>query len=130
MLGGNAATQICFQQSSSVGSLLPSDLDGTMAPPTGEPDFYMNFGTNSLNLWKFHVDFTTPANSTFTGPTNLPVAAFTAACSGGGTCIPQPSTSNTLDSLADRLMYRLAYRRFSDGHESLVVNYSVTVSGN
>jgi hypothetical protein len=129
MLAGAAATQVCFQQSSSVGSLLPSDLDGTIAPPAGEPDFFMNFGSNSLNLWKFHVDFVTPANSTFTGPTTLPVAAFTAACSGGGTCIPQPNTSNQLDSLADRLMYRLAYRRFSDGHESLVVNHSVTVSG-
>jgi hypothetical protein len=29
-----------------------------------------------------------------------------------------------LDALSDRLMYRLAYRRFSD-HESLVVNHSV-----
>jgi hypothetical protein len=88
----------------------------------------MNFGTNSLNLWKFHVDFATPANSTFTGPTNIPVAAFTAACAGGGTCIPQPSTKNKLDSLADRLMYRLAYRNFGT-HESLVVTHSVTVSG-
>lgn len=129
MLAGAAATQVCFQQGSGVGSLLPSDLDGTIAPPAGEPDFFMNFGSNSLNLWKFHVDFATPANSTFTGPTTLAVAAFTAACSGGGTCIPQPNTTNQLDSLADRLMYRLAYRRFSDGHESLVVNHSVTVSG-
>lgn len=129
MLAGGAATQVCFQQSSSVGSLLPSDLDGTIAPPAGEPDFFVNFGSNVLNLWKFHVDFATPANSTFVGPTTISVAAFTAACSGGGTCIPQPNTSNQLDSLADRLMYRLAYRRFSDGHESLVVNHAVTVSG-
>ncbi len=88
----------------------------------------MNFGTNSLNLWKFHVDFTTPASSTFTGPTSISVAAFNPAC-GGGTCIPQPGTSQKLDSLADRLMYRLAYRHFADGHESLVVNQSVKVSG-
>jgi hypothetical protein len=128
MRAGTAATQVCFQLGSSFGSLLPSDLDGTTAPPTGSPDFYMNFGTNSLNLWKFHVDFATPANSTFTGPTNIPVAAFTAACAGGGTCIPQPSTKNKLDSLADRLMYRLAYRNFGT-HESLVVTHSVTVSG-
>jgi len=129
MLAGAAATQVCFQQGSNVGSLLPSDVDGTIAPATGEPDFYLNFGANVLNLFKFHVDFTTAANSTFTGPTTISVAAFTAACSGGGTCIPQPGTSNKLDSLADRLMYRLAWRKFSDGHESLVVNHSVTVSG-
>jgi hypothetical protein len=126
MLTGAAATQVCFQLSSSFGGLLPSDLDGSNAPPAGSPNYFLNFGTNSLNMWKFHVDFTTPANSTLTGPTNIPVAAFSAACSGGGTCIPQPSTTNQLESLADRLMYRLAYRKFSDGHESLVVNHSVT----
>src|SRR5712692_9711688 len=124
MLTGAAAMQICFQQSSSFGGLLPSDLDGATAPPAGSPNFYINFGSNSLNLWKFHADFATPANSTFTGPTNIPVAAFSPAC-GGGTCIPQSGTSQLLDSLADRLMYRLAYRNFGD-HESLVVNHSVT----
>jgi hypothetical protein len=128
MLAGAAATQVCFQLTSSFGGLLPSDLDGSTAPPAGSPNFFLNFGSNSLNLWRFHVDFTSPASSTFTGPTNIPVAAFSAACSGGGTCIPQPSTKNKLDSLADRLMYRLAYRNFGT-HESLVVNHSVTVSG-
>ena len=124
MLAGNPATQICFQLSSSFGGLLPSDLDGATAPPAGSPNFYLNFGSNSLNLWTFHADFANPANSTFTGPTNIPVAAFSPAC-GGGTCIPQSGTSQQLDSLADRLMYRLAYRNFGD-HESLVVNHSVT----
>ena len=42
--------------------------------------------------------------------------------------MPQPLTTNTLDSVADRLMYRLAYRNFGS-HESLVVNHSVAVSG-
>jgi hypothetical protein len=73
------------------------------------------------------VDFTNTANSTFTGPINIPVAAFTEACS-GGTCVPQPSTKQKLDSLADRLMYRLAYRNRS-GTESLVANHSIFVSG-
>ena len=128
MLTGAAATQQCFQLSTSYGGLLPSDLDGTTAPPVGSPDYYLNYGANSLNLWKFHVDFTTPVSATFTGPTNIPVASFSAACGGGGTCIPQPGTANQLDSLADRLMYRLAYRNFGD-HEALVVNHSVTVGG-
>lgn len=128
MLAGTAATQQCFQLSTSFGGLLPSDLDGTTAPPADSPNFFMNFGANSLNLWKFHVDFANSANSTFTGPTSIAVATFSAACSGGGTCIPQPGTSNKLDSLADRLMYRLAYRNFVD-HEALVVNHTVKVSG-
>jgi len=39
----------------------------------------------------------------------------------------QPSTQNKLESLGDRLMYRLAYRKFADGHEALVTNHSVKV---
>ena len=128
MLTGASAAMVCFQQGSNVPSLLPSDLDGATAPPAGSPDFFVNFGSNSLNLFRFHVDFTNTANSTFTGPINIPVAAFTAACNGGA-CIQQPSTSQKLDSLADRLMYRLAYRNRS-GTESLMVNHSVFVSGN
>ncbi|GAC1324333.1 MAG: T9SS type A sorting domain-containing protein [Mycobacteriales bacterium] len=129
MLAGLAATQQCFQLSTSYGSLLPGDLDGTIAPPASAPNPQLNFGSNSLNLWKFHVDFGTPTNTTLTGPTNIPVAVFSPACNGGGACIPQAGTSQKLDSLADRLMYRLAYRHFADGHESLVVNHSVYVSG-
>jgi hypothetical protein len=127
MLAGTSATQVCFQQGSSVGGLLPSDIDGTTAPPAGSPNYMLYFGTNTLNLFKFHVDFTTPSNSTFTGPTVINVAAFTPLCN-GGTCVPQPGTTQQLDSLADRLMYRLAYRNFGT-HESLVTNHSVSVSG-
>ena len=123
MMAGTTATQVCFQQGTSVGGLLPSDLDGTTAPPAGSPNYMLYFGTNNLNLFKFHVDFTTPSNSTFTGPTVINVAAFSPLCA-GGTCVPQPSVTQQLDSLADRLMYRLAYRNFGN-HESLVVNHSV-----
>ncbi len=128
MLSGLPATQICFQQGPSVGGLLPADIDGTTAPPSGSPNYLLNLGANSLNLFKFHVDFNDPSNSTFTGPTVIDVAAFTPLCNGESDCVPQPLTSNQLDSLADRLMYRLAYRNFGT-HESLVVNHSVAVSG-
>jgi len=123
MLNGQPATQVCFQQGSSVGGVLPSDLDGATLPPAGSPNYLLFFGTNNLNLLKFHVDFTTPANSTVTGPTAIPVSAFTPLCN-GGTCVPQSGTTQQLDSLADRLMYRLAYRNLGT-HESLVVNHSV-----
>jgi hypothetical protein len=125
MMAGQAATQQCFTLGTAYGGLLPSDLDGSTPPPAGSPNYVLGFGTNSLQLWKFHVDWTTPSSSSLSGPTTIPVASFSPACSGGGTCIPQPGTSQRLDSLADRLMYRLAYRNFGD-HESLVVNHSVT----
>jgi hypothetical protein len=127
MLAGVLATQQCFQLGSAYGGLLPSDLDGTIAPPPGSPNFFVAFGTNSLRLWRFHTDWTTPANTTLTGPITIPVAAFTMACNGGA-CIPQSGTTQKLDSLGDRLMYRLAYRRFSDGHEAIVANHSVAAS--
>ena len=124
MLTGAAATQQCFQTTNTWGGLLPADLDGARLPPVGSPNYVIAFGTNDLGIWKFHVDWTTPANTTFTGPTLLPVAAFTDACN-DGTCIPQSGTTQQLDSLADRLMFRLAYRNFSD-HQSLVVSHAIT----
>ena len=127
MLVGQSATQQCFMTSPAYGGVLPADLDGATPPPAGEPNTQIALGTTSTSLatWRFHVDWTTPSNSTFTQGAGLAVAAYTQACN-GGTCIPQPGTTNQLDSLADRLMYRFVYRNFGD-HESLVVNDSVNV---
>jgi len=130
MLSGAAASQQCVQLSTTYGGLLPAYLDGATPPPAGAPNYVVGFddvSNNALRLWKYHVDWATPANSTFTGPTSIPVAAFTPACS-GGTCVPQSGTTQRLDSLADRMMYRLAYRNFGD-HEALVTNHSVTSGG-
>jgi hypothetical protein len=126
MLAGQAATQQCFSVGTSFGGLLAGDLDGTTLPPTGAPNPVIALGSaaNQLAFWKFHVDWTTPANTTLTGPTTLATSAFAEAC-GGGTCIPQTGTTEQLDSLADRLMYRNVYRNFGD-HQSLVVNHSIT----
>ena len=126
MLTGAPATQQCFQLSSSYASLLPADLDGGTAPPMGAPNYLVNRQSNGLGFWKFYVDWNAPANSTLIGPTLIPVAAYSAAC-GGGACIPQPGTTQKLDSLADRLMFRLAYRN-TGGIERMVVNHAVMVN--
>jgi hypothetical protein len=127
MLTGAAATQHCFNTSSSFGGLLPGDFDGRTLPPAGAPNPLVALGATSttLALWKFHSDFTTPANTTFTGPTTLTVPSYSEACAPSGTCVPQ-SGGGRLDSLSDRLMYRAAYRNFGD-HEAIVVNHAVTV---
>src|SRR5438067_1837166 len=126
MLLGQAATQQCFNTSTAYGGLLPADMTGTVQPPAGASNYVLGLGATSSTLafWKFHVDWNTPSNSTFTGPTSLGVASYSEACSSTGTCIPQAGTTQRLDSLGDRLMYRLAYRNFGD-HEALVVNHSV-----
>jgi hypothetical protein len=126
--GGNASVQ-CTALSTKYSSLLPADIDSTSeAPITDEPEYLVSMGNNSLNVWRFHVDWGNSANSVLTGPVNathdsIPSINFAAAC-GGGTCIPQSGTTQQLDSLGDRLMYRLAYRNFGTS-ESLVVNHSV-----
>lgn len=131
MIAGSAATMQCFQiNNTAVDGMLPSCLDGTRLPPAGSPNYFLLLGSSTtLQMWKFHVDFTTPANSTFTGPTNITVASYTEAGSFGG-FVPQLGTSQKLDGLGFTLMHRLAYRNFPGGttpHESLVVTHNIAV---
>jgi hypothetical protein len=128
MLAGAAATQICFQLSTNFGGVLPADLDGSTPPPSGSPEYFVDFNTNSLDVFTISNPNFTSGTATLGGPTNIAVSPFTGACGGGGTCVPQLGTTQKLDSLADRLMYRLAYRNFGD-HESLVVNHSIDNGG-
>ena len=125
MLAGSRHAAL-LPASTSYGGVLPADLDGShrAARRLAELPDQLRHRTRST-CGSSTSTGATPANTTFTGPTNIPVAAFAAACS-GGTCIPQSGTDQQLDSLADRLMYRLAYRNFGN-HESLVVNHSVQV---
>ncbi len=128
MLSGGSATTQCFSPISALGGSVPSDLDGPTDPPAGSPNYVMTYGTNSLLMWKVHIDWGNTAQSSLTGPTSISTASFTIACSQTGTCVPQPNTTVQLDALSDRLMMRLGYRNFGD-HEALVVNQSVTPSG-
>jgi subtilisin-like proprotein convertase family protein len=114
----------CFDTSTAFGGLLASDVDGPTLPPAGSPNFIGAIDTTAIDFWKMHVDFTTPANATFVGPTMIPVAAYSALCA-GGTCVVQPGTTQRLDSLADRAMNRFVYRKFAD-HEALLMSHSVT----
>jgi subtilisin-like proprotein convertase family protein len=127
MLTGAAATYQEFKTSTSYGTLLPSDLDGATLPPTGEPNFFVEIGSTALHLWKFHVDWTTTSNSTFTGPTTLSVATYNELCATTQACISQSGTTVKLDGLGDRLMHRLVYRNFGT-HESLALNHSVNAA--
>lgn len=126
MLTGASARQVCAQTNSGV-SLLPADLEGTALPPANSPNFLLSITSSALQFWKFTVNWTAGTGS-LTGPTTVPgVAAFSRAC-GGGTCIPQNGVTQQLDSLADRLMYRLSYRNFGT-REALLVNHSVATGG-
>ncbi len=132
MLAGTTATQVCFTPTGQFG-MLPSDLDGATPPAAGTPNFFLELqrgGGANLAMYNFHVDFAIPSNSTFTGPTLIPIAAYKAACPGQtrGSCAPQPDPgSDPLETLSDRLMYRLVYRNFGD-HSVLLTAHSVQVN--
>ncbi len=136
LVGDSSAKQVCFQASSFDDSLLPGDLDsaGTL-PPSGQQEVFVGSidnGGSSIYQYLFHVNFTTPSSSTFTGGGGtMPIpgiASYSLACGGFSACIPQPNGGEALDSLGDRLMYRLAYRNFSGDHQTWLVSHSVTAS--
>jgi hypothetical protein len=123
MIAGQAARQVCAQTPS--GSLVPADLEGATLPPANSPNYLLSITSSALQFWRFNFSWTGNGSGTLTGPIAVPgVAAFSRAC-GGGTCIPQGGTTRTLDSLGDRLNYRLSYRNLGT-REALVINHAVT----
>jgi len=138
MLAGDAtARMISFNlgASSEPSSILPSDWDGVTPPALGEPNHFTYYNSTTgpatyLRIWDFHVDWVTPANSTFAQTTSLTTAAFDPdLCSATRErCIPQPGTTVKLEALSDRLMYRLQYRNFGS-YQSMVTNHTVDVDG-
>jgi hypothetical protein len=128
MLNGNPdATRVSFTMpggSEGFISLLPADCDGTF-PPLGTPNFFTYIrtdGTQRLGVIEFHVDWGTPSSSTFGNTLYLNVNPF--ASLGWGSGIPQKGSPQLLETLGDRLMYRLQYRKFN-GYSSMVLNHSV-----
>jgi len=101
-------------------TLLPSNFRGT-APPAGIPNYFVG-ESGTLFAWevyKFHVDYVTPALSTFTGPTNVSQTPYSVAADP----VVEPTPGNNTDTLADRAMMQNQYRNISAG-ESLWVNHT------
>ena len=117
-------------------SVLPATLDGFTLPPAGAPGIFLNYVSPNLwsisywalQMWRMHVDWQTPANSTLSGPIQITVPAFNdGLCSFSNNCIPQPNGAPRLEALSDRLMYRLAYRNLGS-KQVLVVDQTVGVN--
>ena len=140
MIAGQPATQICFN-STNRWSFLPSDLDGPTLPPAGTPNIHVSWNwvftptpPYTLQLTKFVPNFQSPALSTFDDGFGGAVFSFVgiqmdsgtlAACNDlSGSCAPQLGTTNRLDTLADRPMYRLVYRNFGT-YDALLFTQSV-----
>ena len=109
----------------SVFSLLPSNARAvTGAPPAGAPNYFASiYGSYAIRVWKFHVDWSTPSNSTFTGPTNVGIATFNV----GPGDVPEKD-GNNLDTLSYRLMMQNQYTNIG-GRESLWLTHTVGNGG-
>ncbi|HJT82437.1 MAG TPA: hypothetical protein VJ719_14680 [Chthoniobacterales bacterium] len=171
MLLGQAARYVYFDETSlatdtyTPGGQLPTSLEGKNPPPPGTPNFFVEVNDtdtpnappatglhDEMHIWKFHVDWVNPANSTFGTGSSAPAAkpGFTGLFAGnagqpnfvvpiadfipvpcqyasGPNCIPQKITpgqpTEYLEALGDRLMYRVTYRNFGD-HESLLAQHT------
>jgi hypothetical protein len=139
MLAGQTTTSILFRltpaQLGDSYSFLPANFRfGT--PPSGRNEFFaaidspataQAFNTlNTVHIWKEHVDFTTPANSTLTGPTDITVNGFTDAWDSteNTAIVPQSGTTTKLDTVGDRLFTPLWYQNLN-GTESLWATHTI-----
>jgi hypothetical protein len=131
MLSGSQGTFVSTGLlGSSADPILPADLDGSIQPPAGAPNPFIQLGSSSTwPVRRFHVDFANPNASSFTLAGNLSAAAYTQLCPFTRNCVPQAGVADGLDGIGDRPMFRSAYRRFQDGHEALVGNFTVSSGG-
>lgn len=141
--GDPTASYIYFDQQSicaSCGGQLPSDLDGTMTPPPGMGNLFVEFRAtefgdpvDGLRIFEFKPNFANPGASTYTQVgTDLPLAAFNGNSPISRNCIEQPGTTSGLDCIADRMMHRLGYRNLGtleNPVNSWVLNFTVNVGG-
>ena len=147
MLSGGPANAIAFTipfsaMPSPFYSLVPAGFRTGNAPPAGRDEFLLavdspnNGGVvlNQVHGWYFHVDFVTPANSTFgTGPNHLPNAEITvnpfvdAFTDTTYNLVPQNGTTQKLDTLGDKIMTPMVYQ-FRNGTESLWADQTVILN--
>ena len=137
--GSSKATQVCILDNSDGtlfdDSMLPADDDAVPVPNPSEVllgsiDNFIPGGSNVYE-YVFRVNFNNPANSTLAGvngsmPISVPpyINAYCPAGSFNTDCVPQPTSTTLLDTLGDRLMYRLAH--FDDtGTQHFLVTHNV-----
>jgi hypothetical protein len=142
MLSGKSnAQQVCiFDNSNGTlfdDSMLPADDDADAGGPTNREILLGaidNFFPGDTHVYEFVFtpNFGNPAQSTLAGVDGsmpISVPAFDLAfCTSGAflttDCVPQPGTTAKLDTLGDRLMYRLAHFN-QRGTQHFLVTHSV-----
>ncbi len=111
-------------------SFLPADIDGSAAPENSPnylayvKDDDWGFDYDYLSIWELSMDWTNPNNSSLTKMPDLQVEPFVVNTI-NGFFVSQPNTTTGLNTMADRLMYRMQYRNFGT-YEAMVTNHTVT----
>ena len=125
-------------------SLVPASFRTGNPPPAGQPEWFMDVNSSSVAgtvetqvfVRRFHVDFATPANSTFgVGATHSPDGiitvngfkdAFNASTSN---IVPNGTTTanQRLDTLGDKIMYPLIYQN-RGGTESIYADQTILLA--
>jgi uncharacterized repeat protein (TIGR01451 family) len=139
MLDGMPAGAVQFTSVSNLPNndfnvLMPSDIDGSTAPPAGSPGYFyrpvdgdkMGGGADRVELFTATVNWADPPASTLSAPTAIPVVEFDNAVCGyvSNGCIPQPGASGLLDPVNELGMFRFPYRNYGD-REVLAGNFTV-----
>ena len=131
MLVGASAQSVTVQLSTDYWSVFPVDAD--VFPSTNIPAYYISdqldsyTGNNQVYLYRLSVDWSAPS-ANFTNEATLSVASYDLFNS--DTEVPQPGTTDKLDLLHYRTMYRSYYRPFpSKGYSSIVMTRTVNDGG-
>ena len=145
MLAGDPTSSYIYfnRGTAGEGGIVPGDIDGVLAPPATVPETLFRYTADefgapfidAVRAYEFRPNFTTPASSTLTLRTDIPVAAFDARQPTQRADIEQPPpalATQNLDSLNDRAMFRVAYHNL--GTQASPVNsytmaWGVNVSG-
>jgi hypothetical protein len=138
--GKSSAQQVCiFDNSNGTrfdDSMVPADDDSDSGPTNSEVllGAIDNFLPGDTHVYEFvfSANFGNPSKSTLAGTNGsmpISVPAFNLAlCTSGPflttDCVPQPGTTAKLDTLGDRLMYRLAHLN-ERGTQHFVITHSV-----
>jgi hypothetical protein len=141
--GKSSAQQVCILDNSNGtlfdDSMVPADDDSDSGPTNSEVllGAIDNFLPGDTHVYEFvfSANFGNPSKSTLAGidgsmPISVP-AFNLAICTSGlfltTDCVPQPGTTAKLDTLGDRLMYRLAH--FNErGTQHFLVTHSVNAT--
>jgi hypothetical protein len=81
-----------------------------------------------IKIWKMHVDFTTPSNTTIAVDQTLNTSPFDAASFDPNWYdITQPGTTQKIDAIAGVLNYRAQYRRWT-GYNTITICHAVKIN--